>query len=447
MALIKSNQLVQQGSSVVLGDKITQDAASVRPSRKKGEEKSEKAEKNERIEKPVEQKLMPSEEPGDLPENQDENNEKTEAPEKPAVPPEKLIGDFDEGRDLLLGQEGEALEALEAERQVAIAERMGDVLEERSTEVAAAITELHSDEDEAQEIITRLMPYAEHQASAEAEKILFEEYLAPKWQEIGTTEEKIGAFLESYVKKLSKDPGNSEKFLALLSEREAILAEARLKALDIVQQAEMVAAQLVAEAEAKATQTILDVENNRQDILNELEQQGYAQGYQEGRSQADLEGAEVVSEAIETLNKVRMAYPLAIKDNEENLLKLAIQIAERIIQEEIAMKPEICVKMLEAAIRKVSDLEHVVIKANEEDLPFLLEHEDRFREMLKNVKNLEFAASKKVARGGVLIETTAGSVDASISTQLSVLKEAFDQVRAEYGDDNSEDTAWEEVDQ
>ncbi|HBN10236.1 MAG TPA: hypothetical protein DD435_16890 [Cyanobacteria bacterium UBA8530] len=441
MALIKSNQLVQQGSSVVLGDKITQDAGSMRPTKKKGEEK---------IEKPVEQKPLPAALPENKSENQEENSEnfeKVEKIEKPSLPPEKMIGDFDEGRNLLLEQEGQSLEALESERQVAVADRMGDVLEERSTEVAAAITELHSDEDEAQEIITRLMPYAEHQASAEAEKILVEEYLAPKWQEIGTTEEKIAAFLGNYVKKLSKDPGNSDRFLALLSEREAILAEARLKAQDIVQQAEMAAAELVAEAEAKATQTILDVENNRQDILNELEQQGYAQGYQEGRSQADLEGAEVVSEAIETLNKVRMAYPLAIKDNEENLLKLAIEIAERIIQEEIDMKPEICVKMLEAAIRKVSDLEHVVIRANEEDLPLLLEHEDRFREMLKNVKNLEFAASKKVARGGVLIETTAGSVDASISTQLSVLKEAFDHVRAEYGDDNSEDTAWEEVDQ
>lgn len=461
MGLIKSNQLVQQNSGVVVvGDKIIQEASHVVPAAHPVE-RTEKR-KPEAIEKPAEVEILPEEEPAALEanieiaeeelsndredqEDQEERDEGEESEEE--IPPERLIEAFDDETEEMLSERDEAVERISLELQGEIGERMNSHLEGIRQETEAAVREAHPDEAEAETILASMMPYLEHQASAEAEAALVDEATGRRWYEIGTAEEKIRKFVFHYVKEIHEEATFAEKFAHLLLEREAILSEARLQAQALVQEAEQRAAQIVAEAESKATQTILDVENHRQDILNELEQQGYAQGYQEGRSQADIEGAEVVSQAIETLNKVRMAYPKAIKDNEEKLLKLAIEIAERIIMEEISIKPEIVQKTLEAAVRKVSDLEHVVIKASEEDLPVVLEKEEQFREMLKNVKNLEFTSSKKVQRGGIVIETTAGNVDAQISTQLSVLKEAFDRVRAEYGEDNSEDAAWEEVDQ
>lgn len=455
MGLIKSNQLVQQTSGVVVvGDKIVQEATQVIPAAQS------KVPDRREVEKPPEVETLPDESVAleILEENEEfeetEGNEGSEeglsdegSPEAEDIPPERLIEAFDEEIEEILSERDEASERISAELQGEIGERMNTHLEGIRQETETVVREAHPDEAEAEGILSTMMPYLEHQASAEAEAALVDEATGRRWYEIGTAEEKIRKFLFHYVKEIHAEATFAEKFAHLLLERESILSEARLQAQALVQEAEQRAAQIVAEAESKATQTILDVENHRQDILNELEQQGYAQGYQEGRSQADIEGAEVVSQAIETLNKVRMAYPQAIKDNEEKLLKLAIEIAERIIMEEISIKPEIVQKNLKAAIRKVSDLEHVVIKAHEEDLPILLEKEDQFREMLKNVKNLEFTSSKKIQRGGVVIETSAGNVDAQISTQLSVLKEAFDRVRAEYGPDNSEDAAWEEVDQ
>lgn len=433
MALIKSNKLIQQGISVVAGNQVIPDGGVFVPD-------------------PTLERLVPQSEPEgeEYQEPSDFDSLETpeefieEFPEEPEPLPMIDLGEADTAVAEMLQQEQEAFAQIEMNMQAEIPMEMGNSLENLQQATVEQISEVYADPAEAEEVMGRMMPYLEHQASAEAEETLLPQAQALKWQEMATVEEKIQTYLEQYSRQYTEAP--EDQLLQILAEKEQILAQARIQAQDVLQQAEARAAHIVAEAEAKATQTMQEVENTRQQIVADLEQQGYAQGYQEGRGQADQEGAEILSEAIETLNRVRMAYPKAIKDNEDKLLKLAIEIAERIIGEELTLRPEICQSMLEIAIRKVSDLEQVIIKSSEEDLPIILEKEEYFRELLKNVKNLEFVSSKKVGRGGVLIETTAGMVDAQISTQLSVLKEAFDRLRAEYAEDPS-DQAWEEVDQ
>ncbi|MNL43097.1 flagellar assembly protein H [compost metagenome] len=77
----------------------------------------------------------------------------------------------------------------------------------------------------------------------------------------------------------------------------------------------------------------------------------------------------------------------------------------------------------------------MTIKVNPEDMPLVQEREEAFRDRLKNVRKVEFQSSPKIQRGGVLIDTASGSVDAQIKTQLSVIMEAFDAVRREYAEE------------
>lgn len=432
MALIKSNKLIQQGISVVAGNQVIPDG--------------DVFVSDTALERLVPQSEQPEEYEDSSAFDSFENPEglEEEIPEEPEAVPTIDLGEADAAVAEFLQQEEVAFAQIEMNMQAEIPMEMGNSLENLQQTTFEQISEAYPDSAEAEEVMGRMMPYLEHQASAEAEEALLPKAQDLKWQEMASVEDKIQTYLERYTRQYTEAP--EDQLLQILSEKEQITAQARIQAQSVLQEAESRAARIIAEAEAKATQTMQEVENSRQQIVADLEQQGYAQGYQEGRGQADQEGAEILSEAIETLNRVRMAYPKAVKENEDKLLKLAIEIAERIIDEEISLRPEICQSMLETAVRKVSDLEHVVIKASEEDLPIILEKEDFFRDLLKNVKNLDFVASKKVGRGGVLIETTAGIVDAQISTQLSVLKEAFDRLRAEYAEDSS-DQAWEEVDQ
>ena len=90
---------------------------------------------------------------------------------------------------------------------------------------------------------------------------------------------------------------------------------------------------------------------------------------------------------------------------------------------------------MDEALAKVSDLEEVIVKVNPEDLPTVQTQEEAFRDRLKSVRKVEFTSSPKIQRGGVLIETGSGTVDAQIKTQLSVIQEAFEFVRKEYAEE------------
>ena len=201
-----------------------------------------------------------------------------------------------------------------------------------------------------------------------------------------------------------------------------------------------------ADAETQGAQALEDFELTRQERFEQLREEARAAGYTEGRAQADEEGARIVEEAIETLNRSRLAYPKAVRENQEKLIGLALQVAEKIIGEEITARPDIVVKTLDFALTRVTDMESVTIRVNPEDLALVQSQEERYRDLLAQVKKLEFVSSPKIQRGGVFIETSSGTVDATIKTQLSVIAEVFRNLGKELEDvDDTESEAFEEL--
>lgn len=464
MALIKSSQLVKKGTAVVAGDTIqtaengdiealipkTPDPASVTPvdpggiglGVDMGQAVVEGA-LDGPMEVPVadpgeEAALAASEELEATVPALDPDADGAAASEEAAVdaPEPSLIEAFDEARDAVI-QEGEA--AAQASMQEIQAGFEGALAEAVQAEMDAAQAAIHEAYEpgtpEADAAVQAVAGSVERAAQAIARRNAILEINLGRWHQMATAEEQIAVLLDNFHAHLSEAPPSEDQVVALLAEREAILAEARLNAERIVAEAQAKAAALVQEAEANAAKTILEVETRRQQILDELKQQGYAEGYQEGRAQADEEGAKIINEATESLNKMAGALREAVKRNEEKILQLAIGIAEKILHDEIALRPDTVLKTLDEALMKVSDLEEVIIKVNPEDLPIVQEQEEAFRDRLKSVRKVEFTASPKIQKGGVLIETSSGTVDAQIKTQLSVIQEAFEFTRREFAEE------------
>lgn len=443
VALIKSNQLIQTGTAVVAGDQIM--AGEFTPA----VSVPQPAPQPEAIEHVV---------PAQAPEPEPEAWSEEPIAEEPAFVPEEeaepayaeaipfedpgddapagvtdMLGDFDVEQDQVLQAAHEAAEYAAQEAMAGFGEPdVGSAMDEAVSAIQEAFPEGGAPFDAALESVT---PYVGQQAAAAFAEMAAQAANDARWRELATAEEQLAGLVDNYAQRVLSDPPPELAFRSLLAEREGILAEARLKAARMVQEAEVRAAQLVNEAHSQAAGIILEIETKREAMLADLRQQGYAEGYQEGRSQADEEGAKIIQDAMDSLNRMAGALREAVKQNEEKLLHLAIGIAEKVLMDEIAVRPDTVLKTLDEAISKVSDLEEVTIKVNPEDMPVVQEREEAFRDRLKNVRKVEFQSSPKIQRGGVLIETSSGSVDAQIKTQLSVIMEAFDAVRREYAEE------------
>jgi flagellar assembly protein FliH len=90
---------------------------------------------------------------------------------------------------------------------------------------------------------------------------------------------------------------------------------------------------------------------------------------------------------------------------------------------------------VETALRRVSDLEQVIVKVNPLDLDLILPKQETFKMLMPDVQNFAIEGSHTIQRGGCLIETNSGSINATLEAQLGIVEEIFRNVRAEYEDE------------
>lgn len=220
---------------------------------------------------------------------------------------------------------------------------------------------------------------------------------------------------------------------------EQMLQEAEAQVELMAQEAQAEAERIISEANMEAARIIEAAEQSHQEIVEAATQDGFNVGYQEGREEAIKENAQLLMETTNALNKLHAAFPVAVKQNEDKLIKLALEISREVIQDELAMKPEIVLKNVERAIGKVSDLEKVTIRVNPLDLDLVLPKQEFFRKLLPDVQDFVITGHYSIERGGCHIETNSGTIDAQVNTQLAVVEEVFQQIRSEYDFDEDEE--------
>ncbi|MBT9549059.1 MAG: hypothetical protein IV090_26940 [Candidatus Sericytochromatia bacterium] len=318
-------------------------------------------------------------------------------------------------------------------------------------------------EDERAQMLANVEEYVENSIHEQRESMMLE------------AEEYISSTVQEYKKSLNEDNEFIKAANQIISQRESILNEAYDKSLMMIQEAEAEHARIVQdaygqqeqaqqmlqeaeaqvelmaqEAQAEAERIISEAnmesariieaaEQSHQEIVEAATQDGFNVGYQEGREEAIKENAQLLMETTNALNKLHAAFPVAVKQNEDKLIKLALEISREVIQDELAMKPEIVLKSVERAIGKVSDLEKVIIKVNPLDLDLVLPKQEFFRKLLPDVQDFIITGHYSIERGGCHIETNSGTIDAQVNTQLAVVEEVFQQIRSEYDfDDDGE---------
>jgi type III secretion protein L len=170
-------------------------------------------------------------------------------------------------------------------------------------------------------------------------------------------------------------------------------------------------------AQEKARQIVEDAEREREAIRERAREEGYAEGLRKWN-----EILATTSQKAEELTKVW----------EDTMLKLSVRVAEKIIGEQLKLRPETIVEIVKEVLQSVRFGKHLIIQVNEEDAPHVRPRIDRLKASLGVSNEVEIVASPSIPRGGCLIESELGVVDARLETQLKCLEDAL--VRGVSGD-------------
>jgi flagellar biosynthesis/type III secretory pathway protein FliH len=155
------------------------------------------------------------------------------------------------------------------------------------------------------------------------------------------------------------------------------------------------------------------------------------QAREAGREEGRAESGTRIEEALATLNQAVKERKTILKDAEQEILRLAIKVAEQIIRSEVSMHRDVCLNIVAEAIARVSDREQIIVRVNREDAEYLKRYKDRLTGMLDGVKSFSILEDAGIEPGGCVIETNLGFVDAKIATKLDSIQEALKAASAE----------------
>jgi len=189
----------------------------------------------------------------------------------------------------------------------------------------------------------------------------------------------------------------------------------------LVATAEEHARVLLDDAHARAQALIADASTRADALVEATKAHAHNDGYAEGTAAADREMSEMMSTMRNLVDMARVERHKLIEDAEPELVRLAVGIAERVLHQQIALDRGVVVEMAKVAIARLVDRESVTVRVNPGDLERMREHRDEFLSS-GEVKNFRVIEDQRVDRGGVVVETDGGTIDAKISTQVGEAK-------------------------
>jgi flagellar assembly protein FliH len=169
----------------------------------------------------------------------------------------------------------------------------------------------------------------------------------------------------------------------------------------------------VSEAEA-----VMDTLAAARAEAEELKAAAQAEGFAAGRAEA-LAALEPALLALQqAAADVTASQAAAAEELERRAVELGMALAAKVVAGTLEAEPERVVDAVQGALRGIVERERITVLVNPEDLVLVREAIDGVVAALGGVEHCVVEAERRVARGGCIVRTPVGDVDARVETKL-----------------------------
>jgi flagellar assembly protein FliH len=258
-------------------------------------------------------------------------------------------------------------------------------------------------------------------------------------EEVESLEEFTGLTVEDLRREADEFKANWEEERARLiqvarDEAEEIKKDAERAAFDEVKRKNNQAQKIRQEAEDEAKRIVEDAKQKAEELeaeiqgkVDKVEKEAFGKGHAEGREEGFQEGRQEVERLVDTLQKIISAAidkrNEIIQESETQVINLVLLISKKVIKVISENQRNVVINNVVQSLRKLKSRGDVVIRVNLADVELTSEHINDFMKMVENVKSVTVLEDSSVDRGGCIIETDFGQIDARISSQLHEIEE------------------------
>lgn len=204
-----------------------------------------------------------------------------------------------------------------------------------------------------------------------------------------------------------------------------IIAKAEAEAQQIRERAQQEAQQFTAQVQAQIQE---QAEAIRQAAQQQGHQEGFEAGMAEGREQGMLETSERNEQLKGEFVELVLARRKVLAAIEPEVVKLTVDVAEKIIGMELATGRDVITGIVRQALATLKERDEIVIRVNPAEVDTVKASQAAFEAMIEGLKRFEVVADGAMDAGSCAIETNLGNVDARVATQLEAVRAGLDEM-------------------
>ena len=156
-------------------------------------------------------------------------------------------------------------------------------------------------------------------------------------------------------------------------------------------------------------------------IEQEAYEKGFAQGEKDGLELGQKRVDTIVQQIRNVLQEIESQRESLYRVYEGEMLQLAMSISRKILHHECRVNEGVITATLREVSKHIVDQRKIVIRLNPADFQFLQGHADKAVPVNKGGQGVDLLKDPSITRGGCVVETAFGGIDATMETQ-------FDQI-------------------
>lgn len=203
-------------------------------------------------------------------------------------------------------------------------------------------------------------------------------------------------------------------------------AEAELQAQEILRRARAEAESIVQQASESASELKANALLEAEDIKNAARECGQREGFDRAKQEVQTELMSAWNERVEALqsdisvliDSIASQRKVLWEQAEQEINAFVLEMAKKVVKVEIEQNKKVIGEMIRHSLRRVADKESIRIRVCPDELSAIRADRKDLLLVLDGARQLEIVDDRRIGRGGCVIETTAGTIDARIDTQF-----------------------------
>lgn len=192
--------------------------------------------------------------------------------------------------------------------------------------------------------------------------------------------------------------------------------------------------QIIADAQAEAQRIFDNARIQAAELLEQVKRKAHDAGLNDGLRAAEIRIEQVASDRAQDIadSKIQSALPAIdqasdalrrkrdelIDSWEDSAVEVCFALAEQIVHQHLRVRPDSLREMIAVPLRLVAGCDRIELRIHPDDCNVLGQPPEDFVSDLSGCRDVRLVKDSSVTRGGCVVTTNDGEIDAQIETQL-----------------------------